>query len=171
MAAPEKMETPQIVNLSQTTVDHVQAELVRASLTGIQQLHAEEAELHESAAGLLSGKSLTARRSIIGLVNTGSAVIEQGLTGAVRAENLSVKGKAGVAVGNALQAEDLNAILVAGGEVRAANIRSGLIISRAVHGNVETLLDARSALLAGLVGGVVAGLLLMVGRLLFGRRK
>jgi len=39
-----------------------------------------------------------------------------------------------------------------------------------VQGNVTTVLDTRGALLAGLVGGLFAGLMLMLGRALFGRK-
>jgi hypothetical protein len=169
--APEEMETPQVVNLSQTSVEKVEAELVRASLTGIEYLTAEEAELQESAAGAVNTEKLTARDSIIGFVNTGSASIEDCITVAVRAEdNISFNGVAGVVVGGTVQVEELDAVLVVGREVNGANIRSGLLISREVHGNVETLMDSRTALLAGLAGGISAGLVLLVGRLLF-RRK
>jgi hypothetical protein len=70
-----------------------------------------------------------------------------------------------------VQAGDLDALAAVGREIHGTNIRTGLLISREVHGNVEALIDSRTALLAGLVGGMAAGLIMLVGRLLFGRRK
>jgi hypothetical protein len=55
--------------------------------------------------------------------------------------------------------------------VEAKSIRAGLVIGREIQGNVETLLDARTTLLAGLVGGIAAGLVMLVGKMLFGRKK
>jgi hypothetical protein len=70
-------------------------------------------------------------------------------------------------------------------EVEQQNCRSGVVITRSAdmrgsstlvllagqtNGPVETLLDTRGALLAGLIGGTVTGLVLFVGNLLFRRR-
>jgi hypothetical protein len=40
-----------------------------------------------------------------------------------------------------------------------------------VNGNVTTVVDGRTVLLAGLAGGTIAGLILLAGKLLFGRKK
>jgi hypothetical protein len=45
-----------------------------------------------------------------------------------------------------------------------------ILLAREVHGPVETVLDTRGALLAGLVAGVAIGMVLYVGRLLSRRR-
>jgi hypothetical protein len=70
------------------------------------------------------------------------------------------------------------------GQVTLANSRVGIVVAdradmrdsptvillaREVHGPVETVLDTRGALLAGLVAGVAIGMVLLVVRLL-GRR-
>jgi hypothetical protein len=39
-----------------------------------------------------------------------------------------------------------------------------------VNGDVNTILDTRGALIAGLTGGLFAGMMLLLGRMLF-RRK
>ena len=56
-------------------------------------------------------------------------------------------------------------------QVSAGNIRAGLVIGREINGDIQTLIDARTALLSGIVGGIVAGLILLAGKLLFGRTK
>jgi hypothetical protein len=39
-----------------------------------------------------------------------------------------------------------------------------------VEGNVTTVIDTRGALIAGLVGVLFAGTMLLLGRMLFGRK-
>jgi hypothetical protein len=74
-------------------------------------------------------------------------------------------------VARSLEAPEVNGIVVAGTEIHATNIRTGILIGRQVNGNVETVLDTRTALMAGIIGGTVAGLILLAGRLLFGKKK
>jgi hypothetical protein len=59
---------------------------------------------------------------------------------------------------------------VAGSDVHVENSRTGILIARTVNGNVTTLMDTRSALIAGLVGGLFGGIMLLLGRMLFGRK-
>ncbi|HNO31347.1 MAG TPA: hypothetical protein PKI78_06140, partial [Anaerolineales bacterium] len=60
--------------------------------------------------------------------------------------------------------------LVAGREVRGERIESVILLSRNVQGNITTVMDTRMALIAGLVGGLFAGIMLLLGRMLFGRK-
>jgi hypothetical protein len=60
--------------------------------------------------------------------------------------------------------------LVAGREVHVSESRTGILLAQTVHGNVNTVLDTRGALIVGLTGGLFAGLMLLLGRVLF-RRK
>jgi hypothetical protein len=58
---------------------------------------------------------------------------------------------------------------VAGREVHVSESRTGILLARTVHGDVNTVLDTRGALIAGLTGGLFAGLMLLLGRMLFRR--
>ena len=49
-------------------------------------------------------------------------------------------------------------------------IESVILLARKVEGNVTTVIDTRGALIAGLVGGLFAGIMLLLGRMLFGRK-
>jgi hypothetical protein len=60
--------------------------------------------------------------------------------------------------------------VVVGQDVHAEGARVLLLIGRNVTGNVTPLIDSRSALIAGLTGGLFAGLLFLLGRVLFGRK-
>ena len=59
---------------------------------------------------------------------------------------------------------------VAGRDININESRVGILLARTVHGDVNTVLDTRGALIAGLTGGLFAGLMLLLGRVLF-RRK
>ena len=60
--------------------------------------------------------------------------------------------------------------IVASREVRSEKIESIILLSRHVEGNVTTVIDTRGALIAGLVGGLFAGIMLLLGRMLFGKK-
>ncbi len=79
-----------------------------------------------------------------------------GYTGSVVARNAEVHyGLTGVVVGR---------------EVHAQGARTVLLIGKNVTGEVRPLIDSRSALIAGLTSGLFTGLILLLGRMLFGRK-
>ena len=168
---PEETDLPQVVNLSNVSVENIEAELVRTNQTSIQQLNADEVELHISAVGNVEAADLHARDSIVGIVVSQQAEVKDSIVGGVRAETLSLDGVTVLALANSMSIKDVDAIAVAGTEISAENIRTGILISREVKGNVTTMVDGRIVLLAGLAGGTIAGLILLAGKLLFGRKK
>jgi hypothetical protein len=168
---PEEVELPQVVNLSQVDAGNVRAEFVRASQTSIEKLEAEEADLNVGIIGVATTGKLNSRRAIIGAVFAKQAELHEAAVAGVRGESISLNGNAGLMVARSLEAPEVNGIVVAGTEIHATNIRTGILIGRQVNGNVETVLDTRTALMAGIIGGTVAGLILLAGRLLFGKKK
>lgn len=159
------------LNLAQVNVENVHAELVRASQTTIRALDAEELDASEVIMGTASTGKLSGRRAIFGAVNAKQAELQQAVVGGLRGETVSLNGKAGVVIAHTLNSSEANGLVIGAGEVNATSIRAGLLIGRQVNGPVETLLDGRTALVAGVVGGMAAGLILLAGRLLFGRKK
>jgi hypothetical protein len=168
---PQESELPQVINLSNVSVEQVEAELVRTNQTLIQQLNAEEVELHISAVGTAEAGELQVRDSLVGAVVSQQATLQDSLVGGVRATSMSFNGLTALALADSMSIEEMDAVVVAGSQISAENIRTGILFSREVHGNVTTLVDGRTALLAGLAGGAVAGLVLLAGKLLFGRKK
>jgi len=168
---PEELEMPQVVNLSQVSVESVSAGLVRASQTSIQKLNADEVELQMSAAGAVQSKELHARDSALGTVAAEHASVQNSIAGGIRAEALNFNGVAALTIANTQDGTDMHAIAIIGREVHADNIRTGILFSSEIHGNVTTTLDGRTALLAALAGGAATGAILLAGKLLFGRKK
>lgn len=171
VSAPEDVEVPQVVNLSNVTAENVRAELVRASQSVIHKLEAEEADASNTVLGAVSAGYFSGRRVVLGAVQSPQAEVREAYVGGVRGGTVSLSGKAGVMVASSIQSPQVNALLAAGARVQAETIRAGVLLGRNVNGNVQTLLDTRGALLVGVAGGVVAGLVLLAGRLLFGRKK
>jgi hypothetical protein len=60
--------------------------------------------------------------------------------------------------------------VVFGNDIHAENARTILLVGRNVTGHVTPLMDSRSALIAGLTGGLFAGLMFLLGKTLFGRK-
>lgn len=168
---PEEADLPQVVNLSNVSVENVEAELVRTNQTSIQQLNAEEVELHISALGTANTGELHARDSIVGMVVSQQAEVKDSIVGGVTAKTLSLDGVTVLALAKSMSIKDVDAIAVAGSEISAENIHTGILISREVNGNVTTMVDGRTVLLAGLAGGTIAGLILLAGKLLFKRKE
>jgi hypothetical protein len=87
-----------------------------------------------------------------------------------QAETLSINGQAGVVVAGSVEFGNAYAGIVAGDEVRGERIESVILLARTVNGNVTTVIDTRGALIAGLVGGLFAGIMLLLGRMLFSKK-
>jgi len=66
--------------------------------------------------------------------------------------------------------EGSRAGVLAGGTVHSQDSSSIILLAGEVYGNVETVLDTRGALIAGMAAGMSAGVLLLLGTLLRRRR-
>jgi hypothetical protein len=102
-------------------------------------------------------------------VNATEFVAEWAPTGYVRAEKVSVNGYTGAVVASSAEVHQGITGMIAGNDVHVEDARTVLLVGRNVTGNVVTLMDSRSALIAGLTGGLFAGLMLLLGRMLFRR--
>lgn len=168
----KETELPQVANLSQVSAENVKAELVRTNQTAIRQLVAEEIELNISAVATAQTNDLSLNDSIGGIIMSEQASVEDSIVGGIRAQAVSVNGITGFAAGNSITlGEGVKAGIVAGAKVEAENIHTSVLLSPKVVGNVTTTVDGRTAILAGLAGGAVAGIVLLAGKLLFRRKK
>lgn len=160
-----------MVNPQHSTVNQVNAPVVHADQVAVENIHAEDASLHLGLVGAVYAQRVTGRRVAVGVIETQTALLSETLALAAHADEMTLKGRAVVLSAENVEAENVYAGGVMAANVSAANIRTGILLGRNVHGPVETLLDTRGALLAGISAGVVTGLVLLVGKLLFRRRK
>ena len=173
MIEPEELpeiDSSQVTNISHADVQTVHAELVRMHEADAENIIAQEVELRQSAAGNVKADRFSAHQSAIGMLSATEASVEESAVGFVQAEKMSAGGYTGVVLAGSADLQHGMAVFVAGREVHVNEARTGILLARNVQGNVTTVLDTRGALLAGLVGGLFAGLMLMLGRALFGRK-
>ena len=100
--------------------------------------------------------------------------IEMRQSGAVgiRGEQISLLGSTtGLAFSDTAELEDSRTGLVIGRDIRVSNSPSLIFVAREAHGDVQTYLDTRGALLAGFAAGVAGGLFILLGRLLSRRSQ
>ncbi len=166
-----EIEVPQVVNLANVNVETVRAELVRASHAAIRKLEAQEADVSGIIIGAATTGKFSGRRVALGAINAKQVDVRDAYVGGVRGEVVSVDGKIAMVVGTGVNTSEMKAAIVAGAQINAENIRAGLLIGRNINGNVHTLVDGRAALVAGVLGGLIAGLVMLAGKMLFGRKK
>lgn len=163
-------EPPQVTNISQSEVGDIHAEVVRMHQADAETITADEVELHQSAAANVKANILSANQSGLAMVDAGEVNASQSGLGFVSAGEMSVSGYTGAVLAGTAKIHHGMAGFVAGREVDVKQSRIGILLARTVHGDVNTMLDTRGALIAGLTGGLFAGLMLLLGRVLF-RRK
>jgi len=162
-------ETPQVTNVTNTSVEVIEAKLVRMHQSAAQEITADEVDLQQSAALDVTTAELAAREAALGLVTAKEVELTNSAVGIFRAENANVAGSAGLVLAETANLGNTYAGVVVGGQVRSERIESLILLARNVEGDVQTVVDTRSALIAGMVGGLFAGIFLLVGRMLFGR--
>jgi hypothetical protein len=172
MMEPEELseQDARVTNLTRSEVPSVQAAAVRMHQSVAETIAAQEVALHQSAAASVTADSVSAHQSGLAMVEAEEFLSQHNAIGFVQAEKASVRGyTAAVMAGSAEVHYGLTGVAI-GRELHVEGARAVLLVGRNVHGNVNTLMDSRSALIAGLTGGLFAGLLLLLGRTLFGRR-
>ena len=90
--------------------------------------------------------------------------------GALRADSVHLEGYVGAVIADSASLGNTYAGLVVAKEVKGERIESIVLLARHVEGNVKTIVDARTAVLAGALGGLFAGMIFLLGQGLFRER-
>lgn len=167
--SPEFDES-QSTNISQEEVRDVHAEMVRMHQAAAGTIHAQAVDLQQSAVGNVEATRVSTHQSALANVETTEVLAEQSALGYVEAEKASISGYTGVVVARGADIRNAMAVVVVGQDVQVTEARTVLLIGKNVQGNVTTLMDTRDALIAGLVAGLFSGIMLLLGRMLFGRK-
>jgi hypothetical protein len=166
---PETDES-QFENISETDVRNVQAQAVRMHQASAESITADDVTLQQSAAAAVKATHVSAHQSALAAVESVEVLSERSFVGLLQAENASLSGYTGVVVAGNAEIRNAMGVVVVGTDVRVTDSRTVLLIGRNVQGNVTTLMDTRSALIAGLVAGLFSSIMLLLGRMLFGRK-
>ena len=173
MIEPDELpefDPPQVTTISQAEVHTVRADSVQMHQADAENIVAREVELQQSAAANVKADHISMHQSAIAMANAKEVSVVSGAVGFVQAEKMSAGGYTGVVLAGNAEIQRGMAGFVAGREVHVEESRTGILLAQNVSGNVTTLLDTRGALIVGLVSGLFAGLMLMLGRVLFGRK-
>lgn len=169
MLEPQKSEEPQIANISQKDVQTVRAQMVRMHQSSAETITATEMELQQSAAVHLKASSVSVHQSALVAVEAEEVLSQNSAIGFIEAEKASVRGYTGAVSAQNAEVHYSLAGVVVGNDIHVEGARTILLVGQNVTGNVTTVIDSRSALIAGLTGGLFAGLMLLLGRMVFGR--
>jgi len=172
MVEPEELpeyESPQVTNISHAEVQSVKAELVRMHEADAESITAGQVEMDRSMAGSIKAEHVSTRITAIGMLDADEAHVSESAVGFVDAEKVSTSGYTGAIAAGTVDVQNSAVGYLVGREVRAENVRTILLLARNVQGNVTTMLDTRGVLIAGLVGGLFSGLMLLLGRFLLRR--
>ena len=170
MFESQESKKSQVANISQTDVKTVQAEMVRMHQASADTINANEVELEQSAAAHVQASSVSTHQSALAAVEADEVVSQNTMVGFVEAEKASLRGYIGAVSAQNAEVHYSLAGAVVGNDVHLEGARTILLIAQNVSGNVTTVIEPRSALIAGLTGGLFAGLMLLLGRSLFGRK-
>ncbi|RME91272.1 MAG: hypothetical protein D6770_00740 [Anaerolineae bacterium] len=162
-------EAPQVVNLVTSRADNIHADLVRLHQSTARRIEAEEIDLHQSATAQAASGQITAHETAIGIAQAGEIHAGSSGIGAMRAEVATVSGNIGTVIAGTANLQDAYAGMVAGRNVQAKRIETLVLLSKQVEGEVHTVVNTRDALLAGTIGGLLAGLAMLLGCFLFRR--
>ena len=170
MFEPQESKESQVTNISQMDVQSVQAEIVRMHQASAETINASEVELEQSAAANVKASSVSTHQSAMVAVEADEVMSQNSAIGFVEAEKASVRGYTGVVSAQNAEVHYALAGIVVGNDVHVESARTILLVGQNITGNVTTVISPRSALIAGLTGGLFGGLMLLLGRMLFGRK-
>ena len=156
------------VNLNQAGASTVNTEIVQISQGGAGQVIATEVDVNQSGVNRIQAENAKFSESAAVFIQAGSVDLTDSAAGAIRTQNLSIRdGAAGVICSQAVNMEEGSAagIMVAS-QVAGETIKTKLLLSGHVEGNVETVLDTNQVLFAGIAAGAVISLFLFIGQLI-----
>ena len=165
--SPE-LDKSQVTELSEEQFRDVHAQAIDMHEAAAQTISASDVNMEQSAAGAVKATNVNAHQAALGAIEATQVLSEQSMIGAVQAEKASISGFTGAVAAGTAELHYSVAGVVVGNEVHVADqTRTVLLVSKNVQGNVTTLMDTRSALIAGLLGGLFSGIMLLLGRMLF----
>ena len=165
-----EVDSPGVTNISQSDVGAVHGDVVRMHQSDAETVTAENVELEKSAAANVKAVKVNAQKSALAYVEAEDVITHDSGVGFAQAGKMSLSGYTGAVVAGSVEVHHGMAGFVSGRDVYVNESRTGILLARTVHGDVNTVLDTRGALIAGLTAGLFSGLMLLLGRMLF-RRK
>jgi len=145
-----------VVTMSGGSIENIEAETVRIDQGGAQRIIASEVGISRGGVGVINADNVDLQLAGALTVRSDKTTIKDGGAGVVVSDQLTgANANIGVAVANTAELNGGSTVV---------------LLAREVHGDVETMLDTRGTMVAGLIAGIAVGLVLFVGSLLVRRR-
>jgi hypothetical protein len=145
---------PMADELGPVEIQTTQVDVLRG---GVTEITAQHVNFRDGGVVQVQAESMDFAEGVIFLASAQQAEVKESSLGALFADSASL--------------QDSSVNLVVARKVQGSPVRTAVLLAGRVDGPVETSLDTPRALLAGLAAGVGMGLVLMLNRLLFGRRR
>jgi len=145
------------VDLRGTMVETVEADEVHIHQGGVNRVFAGVVEMDTGGAVTIDAETVSLNESVGVVVRADMIDAHESGSGVLVAREMRLtNSRAGVAIADHADLHDSSTVV---------------LLARQVNGPVETMLDTRGAILAGLVAGVAAGLVWLAGGLIARRRS
>ena len=179
-ASPEIREVAPFLRMSEATMseqvseahaEEVSAEVIHVKGNAVDHVTAQTVRIHQGGANTVTGDTVELRQGGAIQITGREIELHQAIAFAMRGDRVHLSdSNAGVVAANDVSLNHSRAALIAGNELDTSESSCLVLLAREVHGDVETVLDTRGAMLAGIAAGVATGALLLVSALLRGRR-
>jgi hypothetical protein len=145
-----------VITLEGGTVDAVEAESVQIVQSGARTITASEVSIN-------TGMAISIEADQIAMQQSGAFVAQ--------ARQMGLDTSTGFALlGNEMEIEKSRVGMIVARDTNLSNSSTIVLLAKNVNGPVETLLDTRGAIYAGLIAGIAMGMVRFVGSLLTRRR-
>ena len=167
--APEE----DVLEMQEEGVETIQAEKINMSQSGANSIFADEIFMEQSGAVGLKAHTVSMQESGAVALEAEDVTISDGGVLLLQADNVQVSGATtvGGVLANNVKLQEGAILAVASQNLRAERIDTKILLAGSVEGEVHTMVDTRGAILIGLLGGFVSGIMLLMGTFLLGRRK
>lgn len=147
------------INLSKSSVERIDAALVRLDRSVIENVNADEAELSQSLIAQASAERIDIRDSITLSLNADTAYLQGSAQLVAKSRETVVQNSTvGLLYGDRLTLDNARSNIVVARQVTGGPIHTAVLLAGKVEGPVEPVLDTPRALLAGLSAGIAIGL-------------
>jgi repressor of nif and glnA expression len=157
---------PSAVNKARAALNTVEGDVVQINQSSINQVNGDTVKVQGSSVRHIAGQSISAANSIVMMAQGNNINVSNGGVGICSVANATVNGNLGVMVGQSVTLNDHRTGLIISRDVHGGPIQSVFFIAGQTHAPVETIVDQRSVALFGAAAGVALGLVLGIFRLL-----
>ena len=140
--------------------------MIQVDTSSVDVVNSTSATIRNSGVRLVNGQSITVSNSGVGIMHGTSVSVSDGGMVICSATDANVNGNVGVMIGQSVALNNHRTGLVVTREVHGGHIQSIFFLAGRSDAPVETILDQRSVAIFGLASGIAMGLVFSLFRLL-----